>query len=1203
VNDSTQVTWSVDEARRRRFEAAWREDGPQPIEQFLPPPEEPAYLPTLAELVRIDLEFAWKAWGEGKAGQPTAVEEYLRRFPELAAPTYRSMLQSHEAELRRRSELPAEGANRPTAAAMTVELPDLPGYAILGRLGRGGMGVVYKARHLALNRIVAVKMLLDRVDEDPAAHERFRAEAEAAARLRHPNIVQIYEVGEHRGRPYFTLEYVAGGGLDRLINGAPQPHRPAAILAMELARAVHYAHRQGVIHRDLKPANVLIENTIADDALPSVATRAGAATLVGSASRSSTAVANDLIPKITDFGLAKRLDSPSQTKTGDVLGTPSYMAPEQARGDKEVGPGADVYSLGAILYECLTGRPPFRGVSGWATVEMVLSREAVPPREFAPAVPRDVETICLKCLAKEPAKRYATAEALAEDLEQFLNDRPILARPIGRVERARRWARRNPAVAGLSLALVVLAAGAFTALTALWLRADRLRVAAEASAADARRAQSRADANFRKARDVVDQLLARVSDEKLNGVPHLELVRRDIVEDALRYYREFLAERSDDPGVRLEAGRALRKMGELERHLGRYAEADAHARESLTLLEPLANEAPGSPEPAWELSLAHHDQGKLLSLLGRGEEAGLAYRRSVDLDRRLVAAHPDHPEYAGGLAAGLISWGLSTGRREISGPALVEADGILSRLVTGQSNDARRSNFPLNLGIAKLNLGGLAVTAGRPEEAERLYRDALQVHGRLAEEFPSSPVCSEQLAADLNALANLLAETGRLAEAEPTYRRAIALREKLVRDFPGVADYQTQAALTQIDLQFALRAAGRPLTAELIQSHRDAVTWNERLVAEFPALPGHRARLATALGSLARVERDLGRQREAETDLRRAVDLFTRLAAEQLAEPRYRSNLANDLAGLAELVTWTDRKKDAEEQFRRATELADALAAEYPDVPGYRHTASRAAYGWAVLLRNTGRPAKALELYDRSLALQQRLAEQVPADVHYRLDLATTHTSRGIALVETGRHAEAERGYRTAVEIYDRFLAATPGTSKYLSLKGAALDNMAESMLSRGEPAGAKAAVTEAVALELEALRGAPRNPEYLRFLASHYEVLGRADLGLGDQAAAAAAARDLADRFPGDGKQLRTAAGLLARCAASAELNPRLSPGEQKAAVTIYTGEAIVLMRRAVANGFRDAADLRGHPDLSRLRDTDAFRQILAEVERPPAK
>ncbi len=323
------------------------------------------------------------------------------------------------------------------------------GYEILGELGRGGMGVVYKARQLGLNRIVALKMVLagDHAGSDGLA--RFFIEAEAVAGLQHPNIVQIFEVGEHNKLPYFTLEFVEGGSLARNTEGKPQPPREAARILEVLARGIAYAHQLGIIHRDLKPANVLL-------------TRAG-------------------VPKITDFGLAKRLDGDSnQTRTGTLMGTPSYMAPEQAAGNtREIGPLSDQYSLGAILFELLTGRPPHVGTTIVETLDLVKSKEPLPPSRLQPGVPRDLETICLKCLQKEPAKRYANTEALADDLHHFLAGEPIQARPVSRTERAWRWCKRNPKVAALTAVIVLLFVIAETALTALWVHRSRDEKAAQ----------------------------------------------------------------------------------------------------------------------------------------------------------------------------------------------------------------------------------------------------------------------------------------------------------------------------------------------------------------------------------------------------------------------------------------------------------------------------------------------------------------------------------------------------------------------------------------------------------------------------------------------------------------------------------------------------------------------------------------------------
>jgi eukaryotic-like serine/threonine-protein kinase len=298
--------------------------------------------------------------------------------------------------------------------------PVVPGYELLAKLGEGGMGVVYKARQRRLNRLVALKMIRGDGRASEVQLNRFRIEAEAVAQLHHPNIVQIFEIGDVAGLPYFSLELLEGGGLDSKLAGTPRPAREAAELVFALCSAIEAAHEAQIIHRDLKPANVVL--------------------------------AADGTPKITDFGLAKRLEEEdSQTRTGDVMGSPSYMSPEQAKGQGHlVGPASDIYSLGAILYEMLTGRPPFRGTSAWDTVRQVAEVEPVSPTSLQPRVPRDLETIALKCLAKEPGRRYATAREMGEDLRRYLAGEPILARRIPFWERGLKWVRRRPATATLS---------------------------------------------------------------------------------------------------------------------------------------------------------------------------------------------------------------------------------------------------------------------------------------------------------------------------------------------------------------------------------------------------------------------------------------------------------------------------------------------------------------------------------------------------------------------------------------------------------------------------------------------------------------------------------------------------------------------------------------------------------------------------------
>jgi len=330
-------------------------------------------------------------------------------------------------------------AREPTAPRRP---PTIPGYDIVDELGRGGMGVVYRASQRALNRPVALKVVLAGEHADPWELGRLHAEAEAVARLDHPNIVQIYEVGEHAGLPYLALELLDGGSLAQRLAKKSLPPRNAAELAETLARAVHYAHQRGVVHRDLKPANILLSSSPSAEgtAHPSPLTTHQA--------------------KIVDFGLAKRLDSQGATRTGQVLGTPSYMAPEQAAGRvRDVGVPTDVYALGAILYEMLTGRPPFRGATAPETMRQLLYEEPTPPARLRPKLPRDLQTICLKCLRKEPERRYASAAALADDLHCFLAGEPVRARPISLAERGLKWANRNRAQAALVVGTLIVSVG------------------------------------------------------------------------------------------------------------------------------------------------------------------------------------------------------------------------------------------------------------------------------------------------------------------------------------------------------------------------------------------------------------------------------------------------------------------------------------------------------------------------------------------------------------------------------------------------------------------------------------------------------------------------------------------------------------------------------------------------------------------------
>jgi tetratricopeptide (TPR) repeat protein len=583
-----------------------------------PPPNEL----TTSVLAEVRAEQV-RRWRDGE--RPSA-ETLLAKHPELAADPEAALVLIY-GEILLREEVdgtppnPAEYAARfpdyATALGRQLELhgtltplssPDLPGFEIIRELGRGGAGVVYLAREVALDRLVAVKVLLSGEFASAEARQRFRREAEAAAALRHPNIVPVHAIGEHHGRPFLVLEYIAGGSLDRATGGTPMPARRAAALVRQLADAVGHAHAAGIVHRDLKPANVLL------------ASRERERPEAAHESSPPVADAPDT-PKIADFGLAKRLDlADGPTATSQVLGTPSYMAPEQAAAAKEVGPAADIYALGAILYDCLTGRPPFKAASLLETLAHVTGREPAAPRSLNPAVPRDLETICLKCLSREPTRRYASAAALADDLGRFLDGRPVLARPVGWIGRAWRLAKRKPAVASLAAALAVLLPAALAITTTLYVQADRQRRVADEQ-------RQLADDRYREGLQFRVEMVKQMSNSAYSLT---NLITKDA--EALAAHRacvaEFgrLAEAGIDPRwCRIRQASHMSMAARALQQLQRGPEAVRAGEEAVAACAASLAEWPDAPGSRFSWQMARHHLATALYTDGQFEKAAAQF--------------------------------------------------------------------------------------------------------------------------------------------------------------------------------------------------------------------------------------------------------------------------------------------------------------------------------------------------------------------------------------------------------------------------------------------------------------------------------------------------------------------------------------------------------------------------------------------------
>ncbi len=594
-----------------------------------------------------------------------------------------------------------EGARRPAAALSTpvVDGRAVPGYEILGELGRGGMGVVYKARHLRLDRVVALKMILSGAHAGALELGRFRTEAEAVARLTHPGIVAIYEVGEHEGRPWFALEFVDGGSLSARCTGTPLPPAEAAVLVEKLADAMSHAHTRGVVHRDLKPANVLL-------------TRAGE-------------------PKVTDFGLARELGaSDGLTASGAIMGTPSYMAPEQAGGNsKAIGPAADVYALGAVLYELLTGRPPFRAASLMDTLMQVVSDDPVPPSRLQSRLPRDLETVCLKCLSKDPGRRYATADELADDLRRFRNGEPVRARPVGPAERAIKWVRRRPATAALLALLAITTATGFGLVTWKWLDADRARGEANGAREEAVKALARAREEQAKADSERSRAEAQLTrSESLLYANGIRLAERELLAGDKARAVQLLDEcRRDLRGWEWHFLRRQLVLGGsaawtgLEQPIGPVAFGPdgsllaGGGGGNLFVLDPAGKEVRSWPGGAAVRAVAWAADGKLLA---SGDLAGnVAVRTAVGDSLVTIRAHtkgvtslafaPDGRTLASGGADALaVLWDAVTGRElhicgGHGGPVLAVAFSPDGQTLATASNDKTVKLWDVATGAAR----------------------------------------------------------------------------------------------------------------------------------------------------------------------------------------------------------------------------------------------------------------------------------------------------------------------------------------------------------------------------------------------------------------------------------------------------------------------------------------------------------------------
>ena len=771
------------------------------------------------------------------------------------------------------------------------ESATLPGYEILGVLGHGGMGVVYRARQTNLKRVVALKMILAGRHAGAEHLARFHSEAEAVARLQHPHIVQIYEVGEHQGLPWFSLEYVEGGNLAQHLAGNPQPPPLAAQVVETLARAVHYAHLQGIVHRDLKPANILLQVPVRGD----IETGGSLPVSAGPA----------FSPKITDFGLAKHLEDDSlQTQTGAIMGTPSYMAPEQAAGkSRTVGPATDVYALGAILYEMLTGRPPFKAATVLDTAQLVLNQEPVPPRKFQPKVPLDLETICLKCLRKEPLHRYASAEALAEDLRRFQANEAILARPAGFLERLFKWAKRRKALTGLLLVSVL----ATLALLAGWI-VFTLQIQEQRDRAQ--REYQRAEANFQRALQVVNFMLATASDKTFEYEPRLQEKRAAMLTTARQLFEGFLTEKSDDPEVRQKTAQAQQKVADLYRLLQEPHKAAQAYQQAIALLSQFADR----PEGRAALAECHNWHGEVLRNTSQLAAAQGAFQEARQLLKNLVRDFPQELSYRKDWARSYYNCGIVL--KESNQPQNAEKEfrtaiGVLEEPVPASANGQLATEMLEQEALCYLNLATVLADLQQAQGAVEASTKAIAILAKVVESPSATPEYRFDLAVAHNNRGTFWAPLYQgeakngasknqelMQKAETDHRQAVVLLDKLGQDYPRYPKYNHELANTLNSLGGLLVARHHKKDARAAWNQAKAIL--EKLVTDYPQTADFHGDLGMTLGNLGWLAGQEAQWPEARFHLQKAIVQVEAALEPNPQHPDYRQALRNQYRDLSQ---------------------------------------------------------------------------------------------------------------------------------------------------------------------------------------------------------------------------------------------------------------------------------------------------------------
>jgi serine/threonine protein kinase len=844
-------------------------------------------------------------------------------------------------------------------------------YKLLQRIGQGGMGSVWMADQLEpVKRRVAIKLIRAERDGSHTILSRFEAERQAIALMDHPNIAKLLDAGTteaepvglfRSARPYFVMELVKGVPLTAFCDEHKLSIPERLSLFMQICGAVQHAHQKGIIHRDLKPTNILVE--MHDD---------------------------KPVPKVIDFGLAKALSGQPLTEHtlftafGTVAGTPLYMAPEQAKFNAiDIDTRADIYALGVILYELLTGSTPIeRATLKKAALDeiMRLIRESEPPtpskrisasaskpivaanRHAEPAklgrfVKGELDWIVMKALAKERDRRYETANGLAKDIERFLNHEPVRAGPPSASNRLRKFVERNRGqVIAASFALLALLAG----ITATTLGLIRAREAASAER-HAREQEREQRANAEKARDrtrqVLDAMTSSITKDSLASQKEISEDQKKFLNEVLSYYHELAADKTNDEASRARTAAAAYRVAMIEARLGWKEQSIVAFRMARDGYAKLTSDFPAIAAYRVDLARNHNNVANVLDELGKHSEAEEEYRKALATLEKLAADFPAVPDYKKYLA------------------------------------------------IGHTNLGKLRRKLGKPSSAEKEYRVAIAMLERLTADFPAVPEYGRFLAGSHASVGWLLRDLAKRSDAEEHYRKAISIQERLIAHFPTMSDCRRDLASSHNDLGLLLVDQGKHSEGE--EECRRALAIYAKLTTDFPAVLDYRMEFARTHNNLGLLLANVGKRAEAEEEYHGAIAAHQKLATDFPTVPIYKRELARSRNNLGELLVALMRKSEAEEEYRKALVIREKLVTDFPAIPDYRLELGDTHSDLGNLLMALKRQPEADEEYGKALIIRKKLVSDFPATRQYQTVLSATYYARASARLNAGQVIEA----------------------------------------------------------------------------------------------------------------------------------------------------------------------------------------------------